>query len=142
MNLQIKRTWSTPERTDTEQSTPKLSNSEIKKEFFYHSSRKIKSYGKVAAGEARSSWPQTSQSNIQCRETVIQWVQSSDTMIFFSFFFFFFRAAPTAYGSSQAKGQIRAVVASLHHTHGNTGSESHLGPMPQFAAMPDPQPTE
>ena len=90
MNLQIKRTWSTPERTDTEQSTPKLSNSEIKKEFFYHSSRKIKSYGKVAAGEARSSWPQTSQSNIQCHETVIQWVQSSDTMIFFSFFFFFF----------------------------------------------------
>ena len=28
--------------------------------------------------------------------------------------FLFFRAAPTAYGSSQTRGQIRAVVASLH----------------------------
>ena len=27
-----------------------------------------------------------------------------------------FRAAPTAYGNSQAKGHIRAVAASLHHS--------------------------
>ena len=33
-----------------------------------------------------------------------------------------FRAAPLAYGSSQARGQIRAVVTSLHHSHSNTGS--------------------
>ena len=31
-------------------------------------------------------------------------------------FFVFFRAAPTAYGSSQARGLIRAIVANLHHS--------------------------
>ena len=36
--------------------------------------------------------------------------------------FFFLRAAPTTYGSSQARGQIGAVAANLHHSHGNTGS--------------------
>ena len=30
-----------------------------------------------------------------------------------SFFFFSFRAAPTAYGGSQARGQIRAVATGL-----------------------------
>ena len=30
--------------------------------------------------------------------------------------FFFFRAAPTAYGSSQTGGQIRAVASSLYHS--------------------------
>ena len=30
--------------------------------------------------------------------------------------FFFLRAAPTAYGGSQARGQIGAVAASLHHS--------------------------
>ena len=32
------------------------------------------------------------------------------------------RATPKAYGSSQAKGQIGAAPAGLHHSHGNTGS--------------------
>ena len=43
-------------------------------------------------------------------------------------FFFLFRAAPAAYGGSQARGRIRAVVAGLHHSHSNTGSEPHLPP--------------
>ena len=47
-------------------------------------------------------------------------------------------AATVAYGSSQAKGQIRAAAAGLHHIHSNTRSEPHLLPMPQIAAMPDP----
>ena len=34
-------------------------------------------------------------------------------------FFAFFRAALEAYGGSQARGQIRAVAASLHHSHSN-----------------------
>ena len=34
---------------------------------------------------------------------------------------FVFRAMPTAYGSSQARGRIRAVAAGLHHSHSNTG---------------------
>jgi len=32
-------------------------------------------------------------------------------------FSFLFWATPTAYGSSQAKGHIRAVAADLHHSH-------------------------
>ena len=34
----------------------------------------------------------------------------------------FFRAAPVAYRSSQAKGQIRAAAASLRHSNSNTQS--------------------
>ena len=36
-----------------------------------------------------------------------------------------FMAAPTAYGSSQARGQIRAVAAGLRRSHSNTGSLTH-----------------
>lgn len=52
----------------------------------------------------------------------------------FSFFlsFFIFMAAPTAYGSSQAIGQIGATAAGLCHSLENTRSE------PQLAAGPDP----
>ena len=55
-----------------------------------------------------------------------------------SLFFFFglFRAAPTAYRSSQARGQIRAVVAS--HSHSHAKSEPHLQPTPQLTATQDP----
>ena len=31
-----------------------------------------------------------------------------------------------AYGSSQARGQIGAAAASLHHSHSNSGSEPCL----------------
>ena len=34
-----------------------------------------------------------------------------------SFFLSFFRATPEAYGSSQARGQIGATAAGLHHSH-------------------------
>ena len=49
------------------------------------------------------------------------------SFFFFFFFFFFFvfclfRAAPMAYGVSQARGLIGAAAASLHHSH--TRSES------------------
>ena len=37
-----------------------------------------------------------------------------------------FRPVPVAYGGSQARGQIGAVAASLHHSHSHTGSELHL----------------
>ena len=37
--------------------------------------------------------------------------------LFFLFFFFLFRAAPMAYGSSQARGQIRVAAADLCHSH-------------------------
>ena len=44
-------------------------------------------------------------------------------LFFLSFFFFFLRAAPVAYGRSQARSQIGAAAASLHHSHNNMGSE-------------------
>ena len=55
---------------------------------------------------------------------------------FFVFFFFFFRAAPVAYGGSQARGPIRAVATSLHHSYSNAGSMLPLLPTPQLTAMP------
>ena len=53
-------------------------------------------------------------------------------------FVLLFRAAPAAYGSSQARGQIGATAAGLHHSHGNMGSEPRLQPTPQLSAMLDP----
>ena len=49
-------------------------------------------------------------------------------LIYFILFFSVcsFRAAPLAYGSSQARGGIRAAAAGLRHSHSNTGSEPHL----------------
>ena len=40
-------------------------------------------------------------------------------------FLFFLMAAPGAYGSSWARGQIEASAASLWHIHGNTGFLTH-----------------
>ena len=63
--------------------------------------------------------------------------------IFILFYFILlFRAAPAAYGSSQARGQIGATAAGLHHSHSSLGSEPRLQPTPQPRAMLDPQPTE
>ena len=47
-------------------------------------------------------------------------------------------AVPEAYGSFQARGQIRATAAGLRHSHRNWGSELHLWPEPQLMATPDP----
>ena len=66
---------------------------------------------------------------------------------FFSFFFFFFlvfclfafsRAAPTAYGCSQARGPIGDAATGLCQSHSNVGSELRLQPTPQLSATPDP----
>ena len=45
--------------------------------------------------------------------------------------------APAAYGKIRG-GQIRAAVASLRHSHGNTGSELHLQTIPQLTATLGP----
>ena len=58
---------------------------------------------------------------------------------FFPFFFFLvFRALPKAYGSSQARGRIGAVPASLHHSLSNARSKPCLWPTPQLTAILDP----
>ena len=38
--------------------------------------------------------------------------------------FCFFRAVSTAYGNSQARGQIRATADGLHRSHSNVGSRA------------------
>ena len=57
---------------------------------------------------------------------------------FVLFCFCLFRATPMAYGGSQARGQIRVVAASLHHSHSNAGSQLSLRSTPQFTAKLDP----
>ena len=51
-----------------------------------------------------------------------------------SFFLSFFLreggCTPVAHGSSQARGQMGAVAASLYHSHGNTRSQPHPQPAP------------
>ena len=65
-------------------------------------------------------------------------VAAESTFLFFGLF----RATPATRGGSQARGQIRATAAGLHHSHSYAGSEPHLPPTPQLTARPDPQPTE
>ena len=62
--------------------------------------------------------------------------------LFFFFFFGLFRAAPAAYGGSQARDLIGGAAAGLYHSHRNMGSELHLWHTPQPRATPDLQPTE
>ena len=57
--------------------------------------------------------------------------------LFLEFFFCLSKAAPLAYGGSQARGQIRAEATSLHHSHSNARSELYPQPTLQFMAMPD-----
>ena len=64
-------------------------------------------------------------------------LQGVKTPIFYLFIFQPFRAAPAAYGGSQARGPIRATTASVHHSHSNAGSEPSLRPIPQLTATPD-----
>ena len=55
----------------------------------------------------------------------------------FIFIFLLFRATPAAYRGFQAKGQVRAIAAGLHHSHSNSGSKPRLRPTPQLTATPD-----
>ena len=56
-------------------------------------------------------------------EEVMGWFSPS---CFFFFFLVFSKAAPMAYGGSQARGLIGPVAAGLHHSHRNMGSEMSL----------------
>ena len=48
---------------------------------------------------------------------------------FILLFYCFFSATLTAYGDSQARVRIRAVAASLRHSHSNTGSDIQAASM-------------
>ena len=58
--------------------------------------------------------------------------------VLFCLVFLLFRATPMAYGSSQARSQIRATDAGLCHSHSNAGSELCLRPTLQLMAMAGP----
>ena len=54
------------------------------------------------------------------------WFGSETKESLILFIFLLFRAAPEAYGGSQAQGLIRATAASHSHSHSNAGSEPHM----------------
>ena len=57
----------------------------------------------------------------------IQCLENKFLFSFYPFFFFgLFRATLVAYGGFQARGRIRTVAASLHHSHSSTRSEPCL----------------
>ena len=62
----------------------------------------------------------------------------SSPLSFLLLFFCLSRAAPAAYGRSQARGPIGAVAAGLHHSHSNSRSEPCLQPTPQLTATAYP----
>ena len=106
----------------------------------------------VAVGVARAGWnpsPGTSmcrkyshweKQKLFCIFSINEGRRRNEVYVFFIivdfFFLLLFRAAPAAYGDSQARGRIRATAASLHHSHSNSGSELRLQPTPQLTAMP------
>ena len=61
--------------------------------------------------------------NMKYELTCLVFLVFSFFPFFFFFFFFLSRAVPAAYGSFQARGQIRATAAGLHHNHRNIESE-------------------
>ena len=59
-------------------------------------------------------------------------------IIFTMCFFLLSRAAPAAYGYSQARGRIGAVATGLGHSHSNSRSELPLSLIPRLMPTPNP----
>ena len=77
---------------------------------------------------------------IECHAQIVQ-IESATNCTdeqFFNYFslFVLFFSTHAAYGSSWARGRIRAAAAALHHSE--AGSEPCLRPTPQLTATPDP----
>ena len=60
------------------------------------------------------------ESRLKLGKRAFQYVKPKSEQI--SSLFFLFRAAPGAYGSSQARGRIGAAAGGLHHSHSHVGS--------------------
>ena len=71
---------------------------------------------------------------LECLHTYVLKYHTHNKVLFL--LLLLFRA--TACGSSQARGRTGAAAASLHHSHSNVGSKTHLRPTPQLMATPDP----
>ena len=74
----------------------------------------------------------------------VQWkltenYESTVIKFFVAAVFCLFRATPVAYGDSRARGQIRAVATSLHHSHSNARSEPRQQTTTQLMATPAEQ---
>ena len=69
---------------------------------------------------------------------LLQTVHYSKNFFFFFDFFAISRAASVAYGGSQARGLIGAIVAGLYQGHSYSGSKPRLQPTPQLMATQDP----
>ena len=55
----------------------------------------------------------------------------------YCYYYYIFRVASAAFGSSQARDQIRATAANLCHSHSNARSELRLQPTAQLTATMD-----
>ena len=73
----------------------------------------------IRHGKTLNFYSENSSTDLASLSTVIG-LQSES---FFFSFLFFLRATPRVYGGSQTRGQIRAIAASLCHSHSNTRSE-------------------
>ena len=60
------------------------------------------------------------------------------TLMLFYFILFFALLFIYLFCFSQARGQIRATVAGLHHSHSNKASEPCLQPIPQLTVTLNP----
>ena len=79
----------------------------------------------------------------QSKLTVLWFQVTLHTMVDYYYIYLFSLsafsgAAPVAYGGFQARGQIRAEAAGLHHSHSNSGSQPRLQRTPQLTATPAP----
>ena len=64
---------------------------------------------------------------VQKKGQLSSYFQTRDRILFcFVLFFGLFRAAPAAYGGSQARVQIGVLAAGLRHSHSNV-DPSHVG---------------
>ena len=61
---------------------------------------------------------------IQCLDPIIHWLENMQLLWTSVSAFFLLVAIPAAYGSSQARGWIRAAAAGLHHSHSNAGPQA------------------
>ena len=64
----------------------------------------------------------------KCEGQCLAWNECTTLSFFLFLFFFFLKATLTAYGGFQARSQIRAAPAGLHHSHSNARLEPSLRP--------------